>query len=313
MFGASATGASGRAVMGWFHRRERGMALGVRQMGVPLGGGIAAATLPLLVVATGLSGAMLALAVGCVLAALAALFWMREAPAPDVPLPKLKVPHPLRDRRLWRLAGGGALLIVAQSGVLGFLVLFLHDEKGWSPAAAAAALGFIQISGAIVRVLVGRVSDRRERRIDLLRWLPMGSSILLLAAAALESAPIFLLLPALLCGGILAMSWNGLSFTAAGEMSGRERAGLAMSVQNTVLSAGGVLAPIGFALVVTATDWPIAWALLACSQLAGVWVLRPLVGEEEDRARARDARLKARARDTEPVRPNPTTPTRSTA
>jgi sugar phosphate permease len=288
MFGASATGASGRAVMGWFGRRERGMALGVRQMGVPLGGGIAAATLPLLAAASGLEGAMLALAGGCLLAAGAALVWMREAPPPPADRPKTKAPPPLRDRRLWRLASGGALLVVAQSGVLGFVVLFLHDERGWSPAAAAAALGFIQVSGAIVRVLVGRISDRRERRIDLLRRLPLASSVLLLAAAALEAGPIFLLLPALLAGGVLAMSWNGLSFTAAGEMSGRERAGLAMSVQNTVLSAGGVIAPIAFAVVVSATDWPIAWALLACSQLAGVWVLRPLVGEEERRARARE-------------------------
>src|SRR5512134_1029818 len=37
MLGASTTGASGRAVMGWFARRERGLALGIRQMALPLG------------------------------------------------------------------------------------------------------------------------------------------------------------------------------------------------------------------------------------------------------------------------------------
>ena len=45
MAGASAIGGSGRAVMGWFERSERGMALGVRQTGVPLGGGLAAIAL----------------------------------------------------------------------------------------------------------------------------------------------------------------------------------------------------------------------------------------------------------------------------
>jgi hypothetical protein len=54
-----------------------------------------------------------------------------------------------------------------------------------------------------------------------------------------------------------------------------------------------VIAPIGFALIVSATGWPIAWALLAVSQLAGVWVLRPLVAEAEERARARSRRIKA--------------------
>ena len=40
MLGASATSATGRAVMGWFPRSERGTALGVRQMAMPLGGAI---------------------------------------------------------------------------------------------------------------------------------------------------------------------------------------------------------------------------------------------------------------------------------
>ena len=43
MLGASSTGASGRAVMGWFARSERGLALGIRQMALPLGVGAAMA------------------------------------------------------------------------------------------------------------------------------------------------------------------------------------------------------------------------------------------------------------------------------
>ncbi len=39
-FGASSAAASGRAVMGWFPRSERGFALGIRQMAVPLGGAL---------------------------------------------------------------------------------------------------------------------------------------------------------------------------------------------------------------------------------------------------------------------------------
>jgi sugar phosphate permease len=54
MLGSSATGASGRAVMGWFARAERGFALGIRQMALPLGGALASLTLPSLVGAHGL-------------------------------------------------------------------------------------------------------------------------------------------------------------------------------------------------------------------------------------------------------------------
>jgi sugar phosphate permease len=44
--GASVQSGSGRAVTGWFGREERGLALGVRQTAVPVGGAIAALTMP---------------------------------------------------------------------------------------------------------------------------------------------------------------------------------------------------------------------------------------------------------------------------
>ena len=47
--GASVNAASGRAVMGWFAEQERGLALGIRQTAVPIGGALAAVTLPGLV------------------------------------------------------------------------------------------------------------------------------------------------------------------------------------------------------------------------------------------------------------------------
>ena len=100
---------------------------------------------------------------------------------------------------------------------------------------------------------------------------------------------------AIATAGILAMGWNGLSFTAAAELSGRERAGTAISVQNTVLSASGALAPMLFGLLVDATSWTLAWAALTAFQLAGVAVLGASMTEERRRRAARDARLAAQA------------------
>jgi sugar phosphate permease len=92
---------------------------------------------------------------------------------------------------------------------------------------------------------------------------------------------------------VLAASWNGLSLTAATEMSGRDRAGTAIGVQNTILNGAGAIAPVAFASVVVATSWPASWALLAACQLAGVAVLTPLVAEERGRREVRRARQRA--------------------
>lgn len=296
MFGASATGASGRAVMRWFARSERGLALGIRQTGVPLGGGLAALALPLLVAGFSLRTALLGLAAGSLVAAVAGWLGMREPPPPPPGRPAVDAPPPLRDRRLWRLSVGSSLLVVAQSSLLGFIVIFLHDERGWSPAAAGAVLAGVQLLGSVLRVGAGRWSDRRGQRVQPMRWMGGASSLLLaLTAAAAGAGPDWLVAAGLIGGGVLAMGWNGLSFTAAAELSGRERAGTSISVQNTVLSAGGAISPMLFAPLVVATSWSVAWLALTAAQLAGVAVLGAAVADERRRRAARDAQLAAAA------------------
>ncbi|MBJ7332657.1 MAG: MFS transporter [Solirubrobacteraceae bacterium] len=294
--GASATGASGRAIMGWFGWRERGMALGIRQMALPLGGGIGSLTLPAL--AAGVGGLRLAFFVlaGLMLgAALACLVFMREAPErPQVIKPAPSTP-PMKDRRLWRLGAGSALLVFAQSAMLGFLVLFLHDERGVRPELAALGLAAVLLVGAAGRVWAGRVSDRQARRIAPMRRRALVGGGLLLALAALTTAPMAIVVPLALAAGVSTMTWNGLAFTAAAEISGRARAGTAMSMQNTIVAIGGALSPAVFGAAVETVGWAPAYVALAAGPLAAYLVLAPLVGEEDRRVAQRTARLRRSA------------------
>jgi sugar phosphate permease len=290
-FGAGAASASGRAVMGWFGRGERGMALGVRQMAVPLGGALASLTLPALAVAGGLQAAMLALAGGAAAGALAAAAWMREPPPPPPDRPKVTAPPPLRDRRVWRLSAGSALLVSAQVAITSFVVIFLHDHRDVAVATAAAGLAAIQLGGGVSRIVVGRRSDLGGRRIVPLRRQGLAMAGAIAATALLVNAPLALLAPVLLVAGVLTMSWNGLSFTAAAEMAGRERAGTALGLQGTIMRIPSAVAGIAFGALVAQTSWGLAFAVLTVLPLAGWWLLRPLEGEEEERIRARAARL----------------------
>lgn len=305
--GASATGASGRAIMGWFGWRERGTALGIRQMALPLGGGIGSLTLPALAAgAGGLQLAFFALAGLMLGAAVACLLLLREAPErPQVLAPPPSTP-PMRDRRLWRLGAASALLVVAQSAMLGFLVLFLHDERGVPVATAAVALAAVQLAGAVGRVRAGRVSDREARRIAPMRRRALASGGLLVAVAALTAAPAAVLVPLLLAAGVATMTWNGLAFTAAAEISGRARAGTAMSMQNTIVAVGGAASPAAFGAVVELLGWAPAYLVFAAGPLAAWVVLAPLVGDEDDRVARRTARLRRSAslsRTPEPATP----------
>ncbi len=268
--GGSVQSGSGRAVMRWFSAGERGLALGLRQTAVPLGGAVAALVLPLL--ETPRAG--LLFVAGFVLAgALAGALVLRAGT--EEHLEPTDVELTLRDRRLWLACWGSGLYLVAQVAMMGFVVLFLHDEHGFSTGQAAAVFAVGQALAAALRIGVGRWSDVLGSRVRPLRLIGVAVAVSVAAVAVLSDATAWLLVPALVLATGISMAWNGLSYTIAAELGGR-RSGAAIGFQQTVLSAIGVAAPVAFAAVVSGTSWTIAFALAAVFPLAGAWLLRPL-------------------------------------
>jgi sugar phosphate permease len=271
--GASVNAASGRAVMGWFAARERGLALGIRQTAIPIGGAAAAAGLPWLATAGGTRLAFIVLGGGCIAGAAVAAALMRETPGSYAPALE-DVRTPLRDSRMWLLAGGSSLYLVAQIAITSFVVLLLHEHRGLSAHAAAAVLAGINVLGIGARIGAGRWSDRVRSRLGPLRLLGVALAAALVVVCVLVDAPLAVLVPALVAAGVLCISWNGLSFTAAAETSGAARAGAALGFQQTVLGVIGAVVPPVFAIVVGATSWRVAFALAALGPLLGVAALR---------------------------------------
>jgi len=289
MLGSSAIAASGRAVFGWFSRDERGLALGLRQTAVPAGAATASFALPPLAAAAGLDAALYALAGAMLVAALASAIWLREGPRRQSAAPP--APDAMRDPRIWRLSAASSLMIIGQIGVTSLLVLYLYGERGWSASEAALALGAVQIGAALARAAAGRWSDLRDERIDPFRRLAATAGGLLLAAAALTPAPAALAVPVLMAGGVAAMSWNGLSFTAAAEISGRRQAGTAMGIQNTAMRVVATGVPVGLGFVASHLSWQLAFAIMGLAPLAARALLGPLVADEHRRRRERHARV----------------------
>ena len=285
MLGSSALAASGRAVFGWFPRSERGLALGLRQTAVPAGAALASFTLPPLASGAGVHAALYALAGLMLVAAVAAAVWLRDGPNIESAAPP--APDAARDPRIWRLSAASSLMIIGQVGVTSLLVLYLYSERDWTAAHAALALGGVQIGAALARVTVGRWSDVRGERVEPFRRLATLAGVLLLASVAL--GPV-----ALMAGGVAAMSWNGLSFTAAAEISGRRQAGKAMGIQNTSMRVVAAGVPIGLGALASAVSWSAAFIVMGVTPLIARALLGPLVDDERRRGREREARLESR-------------------
>ncbi len=276
-FGASTNSATARAVTSWFPRRRRGFALSIRQTAIPIGGFLAALAVPPVVDAGGARAALLAIGGFSLLAAVLTAAWLDEGPVrSDTETPAEVLRHPLRDRRIWRISVGSSLLIFTQVAVTGFVVLFLESQHAFSAAAAGIVLAGMNVFGAAGRLLSGRLSDRSGGRIALIRRIALGAAVGTGAAAALTGAAGWLVVPALVLGGGLSMSWNALSVTAVVEAAGPRRSGAALGLQQTLLGVAVAATPLVFAPLVSATSWRVGFAVAAGFPVAAVAVLRSL-------------------------------------
>src|ERR1700729_3977095 len=123
--GGSVFAASGRLILGWFARRERGLAMGIRQSAQPLGVAVAAGTLPNLA-AGGLAVPLVFMGAFCLFSAVLVLLFVRDPERPPAaaggPGPS---GSPYREPVLWRIHAASALLVVSQFAVSTFALVFL--------------------------------------------------------------------------------------------------------------------------------------------------------------------------------------------
>lgn len=270
--GASVNAASGRAVLGWFTPHQRGFAMGLRQTALPLGAGLAAAGLPPVALAGGLESAFTVLAGACLLGAVVVALLVREAPRQ--PARVAGGLAPVRDRRIRRLGTTSLLLVVPQFAVVAFLVVYLVDEHDVPPATAALLLAAVQLGGGAGRIVAGRWSDTLGLRVVPLRRVALGVAALFVLVSAGEATDLQVVVPLLLVTGVAAISWNGLAFTAVGELAGPGRAGAALGLQNTAVALGAALTAPLLGAVVELSSWAVGFAVAAGCALAAAALLR---------------------------------------
>jgi len=268
--GASVNAASGRAIMAWFPASELGLALGVRQTAIPIGGALGAVVLPTLASAGGTHAAFLFLAGSCATGATVAAVFVRGGTKPEHELELEDIASPLRDPHMWLLGLGTGLYLVAQIGITGFVVLFLHDERHIHRAWIVLAAIYVLATAA--RIGSGLISDRLGRRLQPLRAIGVALAASTAAVAAATSAPLALLIPLFVIAGVLSMSWNGLAYAAAAEAAGTRKTGAALGFQQTLLGVVVAGAPWTIAAIAT-HSWRIAFVVAAAAPALGVLVL----------------------------------------
>lgn len=275
---ASTNAASGRVVVGWFPSGRRGLAMGIRQMAQPVGVGVAAISIAVVADRSGTHAALWVPTVACALAAVVVALVVIDPPRPE--RTSGTTPNPYRaDGYLARVHGVSVLLVVPQFVVWTFALVWLVQDRDWSPAAAGSLVAGAQVLGALGRIAAGHLSDVVSSRMRPLRWVAVAASVtmaLLGAAAGLDWA---LAVPLVVVATVLTVADNGLAFTAVAERAGPFWSGRALGLQNTAQFVTASAVPPVVGLIVTQFGYAAAFAIAAIFPV----IAAPLVPVRDER------------------------------
>jgi predicted MFS family arabinose efflux permease len=262
----------GKAIVDLFPLTERGLAMGIKQMGLTLGGGLSALALPAIAARWGWRPAVAACAAAMAVPVLAA--WR-----PLAPLDGQHAAAPARGaaRMDWRwtrrpallvVFGAGIVLGMVQSAVLAYLPVFSVQALGFSPVGAGVLIAASQLGGAVSRLLLGVASDRwssGRRPPWLVLTSGLGAVIFLVYAWVPTSQPLWASLLAF-AAGVGAYGWVGIYFIISAEAGGATQSGLLSGVSFAAIVVGLLTGAPIFGLVLQAFDsYGAAWTVFAAA------------------------------------------------
>ncbi len=190
----------------------------IKQTGVPVGGAIAGALVPTLILLVGWRWSAVMIGLACVALALAIQPARRRYDVdlnPSAPISLRAAFAPLgmvfRDRRLGEMAIVSFIFGGVQITLVAYLVIFLTEAFSMSLVLAGFVMAVSQVASVVGRVVWGVVADRLLSRRVMLGLLGVGMGLSALATVfATPAWPLPLLFFYAAVFGATAVGWNGV-------------------------------------------------------------------------------------------------------
>ncbi|OGK87426.1 MAG: hypothetical protein A2X52_09440 [Candidatus Rokubacteria bacterium GWC2_70_16] len=272
-----------KAVMSWFPRHQRATVVGLKQVGLPLGGAVGALLMPPLALGVGWRAAVALSA--SLIGLLAGLTWLgyRDPPRSELEAAARQegsLRAVLRNRDLWLVATATLVFAGMQMVWMAFLVLYLQETVRVPLVTAARYLVMAQATGMAGRVVFGLLSDRLfgGRRRIVLVIAGVGSTVCSLVMATTGPGTGAWLLAALaICFGFFGIGWNGVQHTLMAELAGPRAAGTAVGLGLAISSLGVSVWPPLFGLLVERVGgFAVPWIALGLAMAVALCLLVPV-------------------------------------
>lgn len=245
---------------------QQGTAYGIKQSAIPAAGMIAGLAVPVLGLTIGWRWAFVLFALPA--AALAIFTPGRNEEVVEVstkPTSSLRLP-----RRILCVMALGAGLAAASVGCLGVFLVSGAVEAGWGEAQAGLIFAGASGVGILGRLVSGVIADRRGARHLMTIVFMLGIGALGFVALASGDAILYAIGAPVAFG--FGWGWPGLLILSVVQLSpASPAAGTALVQIGT--SAGAVIGPLSFGLLIEHFSYTVAWSLAGCGLIIAAVIL----------------------------------------
>ncbi|GGF14701.1 MFS transporter [Halobacillus andaensis] len=264
-----------RGIVYWYDQKQRGTAMGIKQMGITFGSALAAILLLPLAETYGWRIVVLIACVALLAAGVIAYFLYRDPVEVKKQKPE-KAASGSTFSSIAAMAKNKPLLLISLSamGINGsqmclntYLVLFTYEQIGINLVLAGLLLVVSEVGGSLGRIGWGVISDRvfGGKRLTVMAIIV---TITLFASAVVafipHGTPYGLLIPLFFLFGFSVSGFNGIWMNLASELVPKEQAGLSSGFSITLGSLGVISLPPLFGLIVDQTaGYTFGWLMIS--------------------------------------------------
>lgn len=266
--------ATNRGIIYWFPQNRRGMAMGIKQMGVTVGSALAALLLLPLANIWGWRTAYFSASLLLIVAGLIAYSLYKDPPGSNANKSSEKIGQfysefvsVVKYRALVLISSGASILNGSQMILNTYLVLFAYEVIGLSLILSGLLLVISEIGGSLGRITWGMLSDllfKSDRIVILMIIALLTAGIATVVAFVPVGISFFMIAPIIFCFGFCVSGFNAIWMNAATEIVPHNQSGMATGFSITVGSLGVIIGPPLFGLIVdTSGTFTFGWLFIA--------------------------------------------------
>ncbi|PFW59405.1 MFS transporter [Bacillus cereus] len=258
-----------KVILKWFPKENRGLAMGIRQAGIPIGGALAGVLIPFFTIQYNVTYAINSMACICIIGGLLFFMFYKEPYVQeDARREHIKISFwtqlkvVIRKKELYPIYITGICMISLQMVLVGHFMKFLVREQSITSIVAGTVFSVMFFSGMIGRVVLAASSDlfyKGNRRTPLFIAVCASISLILLLVISIHTVMSGVLYGVSALLGFFSIGWFSLFIAEVAELASEDSVGITVSLALTFNQIAIIVAPILFGYIVDEKGYTYAW------------------------------------------------------